>query len=576
MPLEDYLSQPRIEGPVFLDQNDLIFLRARISALEAMLHGPKGKTNEPKQQCEVKTSAIKRQKSTLSTEIASWRNILSPIRRVPAEVLLEIFKELAHLHKTCSPTEYIDFLLAISSTCVAWRNLVHSTPEFWSYLCLDMVFHRQIFAGDSSWVKQWISRSKSLPLSVEIHLRATMRGTPKQEVSRTLECILDYRDRIRSIYLLGDFQLGHSLFRLPPSSFPLLDQLVLKPSRWSLAQGFGFEPQTVQAFLGAPKLQRVLMSEPEIRSSLDCFALPAEQLTFLYIHPDSFRSEPFDPSAYAHFLSRCRNLEHLTFHLHNTSRLFLDSGGVLHRWQNAGFSSDLSLFLPSLNYLDVSCRELIHKEGCNKNLLHCLTAPNLRDLTLRWSEQPIDSLLKDVVNFQNRSAVKLTSLTLVDCNHRTSAAAKEFTEILALFPTVTKLEIVDAAFELDRLMEALTWARDHSILLPKLTDLCLKFENHIGGESYPLHLTSMANSRWWPDGKEGDTGEAQTPLASYDDLCRLQNVTLAGLELTEDLRGELERLNVHVDLSQCYEEYIFEEEGEGDEEESAEGNGESG
>ncbi|KAE9404876.1 hypothetical protein BT96DRAFT_972896 [Gymnopus androsaceus JB14] len=86
--LAQYLSQRRIEGPIWLEPTDISFLRARISDVEGQVEN-----------LESQVSELTRQKDAKLVEIASLKNLLSPIRRVPPEILSEIF-ELA-----CLPEE---------------------------------------------------------------------------------------------------------------------------------------------------------------------------------------------------------------------------------------------------------------------------------------------------------------------------------------------------------------------------------------------------------------------------------------------------------------------------------------
>ncbi|KAE9407297.1 hypothetical protein BT96DRAFT_754615, partial [Gymnopus androsaceus JB14] len=78
-------------------------------------------------------SELTHQKDAKLVEIASLENLLSPIRRVPPEIISEIF-QLA-----CLPEEGISmykhriahYTSTICAVCVAWRKAAHLDPRLW-------------------------------------------------------------------------------------------------------------------------------------------------------------------------------------------------------------------------------------------------------------------------------------------------------------------------------------------------------------------------------------------------------------------------------------------------------------
>ncbi|KAE9386015.1 hypothetical protein BT96DRAFT_802333, partial [Gymnopus androsaceus JB14] len=78
-------------------------------------------------------SELRRQKDAKLVEIASVRNVLSPIRRVPLEILSEIFE------LSCLPEDGIfkashDGIFrthTLTRVCAAWRAAAYSTPGIW-------------------------------------------------------------------------------------------------------------------------------------------------------------------------------------------------------------------------------------------------------------------------------------------------------------------------------------------------------------------------------------------------------------------------------------------------------------
>ncbi|KAE9401971.1 hypothetical protein BT96DRAFT_918561, partial [Gymnopus androsaceus JB14] len=86
--MAQYLSQSRIEGPIWLEPDDISLLQTRLS--EAGTHV---------EALEKQISELTRQKDAKLVEVASFRNLLSPIRRIPVEILSEI------LELSCLPND---------------------------------------------------------------------------------------------------------------------------------------------------------------------------------------------------------------------------------------------------------------------------------------------------------------------------------------------------------------------------------------------------------------------------------------------------------------------------------------
>ncbi|KAJ7646047.1 hypothetical protein DFH06DRAFT_1300831 [Mycena polygramma] len=85
------------------------------------------------------------------TKLASygdgWRSVFSPLRRLPPELLAEIFG-MCYPHgedvisERVSPTDEVDrvakrYLLQLSQVCSHWHGIVMGTPRLWSTILLD-------------------------------------------------------------------------------------------------------------------------------------------------------------------------------------------------------------------------------------------------------------------------------------------------------------------------------------------------------------------------------------------------------------------------------------------------------
>ncbi|KAE9404463.1 hypothetical protein BT96DRAFT_916811 [Gymnopus androsaceus JB14] len=149
--------QSRIKDPIWLEPNEISFLRMRISEEEALVQTFESRMDELRAQI----SELMRQKDAKLVEIASLRNVLAPVRRVPLEILLDIFELV--LEPRQWETNTVSHLFRLSSVCVAWRKATHATPQFWSTLRIS------IKDQDYTCVSDWITRCQMVPVNLYLN-----------------------------------------------------------------------------------------------------------------------------------------------------------------------------------------------------------------------------------------------------------------------------------------------------------------------------------------------------------------------------------------------------------------------
>ncbi|KAE9403984.1 hypothetical protein BT96DRAFT_989713 [Gymnopus androsaceus JB14] len=358
------------------------------------------------------------------------------------------------------------------------------------------------------WVKQWLARSQALPL--QLHLYFRVEDGDEALTNKAIQFMgyifKEFHHRIRVLDLTVSVT-PEIFFQLPHSSLRLLEKAPIgmgwdKSPPWipcgilsGLLDRF---PRGIEVLVGAPRLQCLHISDPNMVTMLDTLLLPAEQLTSL----------PLD--VYVDILRHCKNLSSIGFHL--------EGRGPRSR-------SPQLLKLEELTALNIYCANV--DRGATS--LPFLTAPLLEDMVLRWRGQDIIDLRADMVGFQNRSQTDLSSLTLIlDCKfHEDDLVINEvFATILAAFPSVTSSRIRDrseesadegAPYDVNSLVQAMITTKVHgSILLPKLT--------------YPSSLTSMILSRWWPVESESldIIGEGEQAAGKNNVVQRLKKVGVYG------------------------------------------------
>ncbi|KAJ6614761.1 hypothetical protein B0H10DRAFT_1802848 [Mycena sp. CBHHK59/15] len=106
------------------------------------------------------------EQQTLEDTIAQTRAYLSPIRRLPGELLRELFMWCFEGHPCCA--------WVLSAVCANWRRQALSIPRIWSKIRL---FTNQSSSPDT--IRLWLERSgPSVPLDIEIYLRVVQSTEP--------------------------------------------------------------------------------------------------------------------------------------------------------------------------------------------------------------------------------------------------------------------------------------------------------------------------------------------------------------------------------------------------------------
>ncbi|KAE9405913.1 hypothetical protein BT96DRAFT_987893 [Gymnopus androsaceus JB14] len=259
--------QSRIEVPVWLEPNDISFLRTRISEAETLVQTFESRMDELRAQI----SELSRQKDAKLVEIASLRNVLAPVRRLPLEILSENIRAGFRI----SPVT------------------AHAAPPLWSTLRIDMEAH--ILGSGYTWVNDWFTRSQ-------------MRG------KKFLEYILtQLGHKVRLLDVVGYPSSFLPILHLSPSSFTaLIGRISLYESSKmmddTIARSGGPFPSKIRCMLlGAPKLRQAKLN--------DCFSSKIAGTTGRAIDLTERQSMidelDFDPVMFVDILLRCKQLVNL-------------------------------------------------------------------------------------------------------------------------------------------------------------------------------------------------------------------------------------------------------------------------
>ncbi|KAJ6466204.1 hypothetical protein C8R45DRAFT_483340 [Mycena sanguinolenta] len=140
--------------------------------------------------------------------VDALRYIISPIRTLPIELLVEIF-ELAINDET-----HVEDVYRISQICADWRKVAHATPRLWTRpICVDLAYRSgsrgQLYADGLEACDPRIPEH-IFRISPRFHSLYCPDSLPLSIMSRLAECRLDSLEELQ----LG--LVGHSDHNTPP------------------------------------------------------------------------------------------------------------------------------------------------------------------------------------------------------------------------------------------------------------------------------------------------------------------------------------------------------------------------
>ncbi|KAJ6520525.1 hypothetical protein C8R45DRAFT_955487 [Mycena sanguinolenta] len=411
--------------------------------------------------------------------------IIAPIRRIPPEIMAEIFCALTAIEAEPSRSTYLygfvddaDFLakadkltrpglrkapLIFCQVCRQWRAIALSTPRLWNYITLNCTnAWTKIFLCD-----MWLKRSGSLPLSIRLHrLWSDNAQQVVDDCQDLLRIILPYAARWRLIDIENVPAASYDVFDgYLPDSLPALEALSIHcdfPSVSSSTHWAG--PPT------APKLRLLHFRDIDVdMRAAKWLTFPWSQLT----HIDVDRCSTYDflqilceaPTAVA-----CK---------------FLIERSSLVQHPPISHSTLQTLRIEFLVQDDIRLG---------------LTCPRLSTLAI-WMDSP-EHTPRDLADFTARSGATIENFTVEGSNLDDA----QFMACLANMPRLRNLKIEELEIDgvppqfTDEVWKSLTWRPSASPLVPNLESLHLDGGRAFGHKA----LVRMLESRVRTPNSPGD------------------------------------------------------------------------
>ncbi|KAK7460508.1 hypothetical protein VKT23_009228 [Stygiomarasmius scandens] len=466
--------------------------------------------------------------------IATLQNLLSPIRRLPPEVLTEVFLQYIEIRKigqwvgcwsakTNLLYHVIPPILLLSQVCSSWRQIILAMPCLWSHI----QFVVRTRHPTTQLFNEWLGRSASLPLDISIKVFHRLGD------SFLLDSLLPVCSRWRSLEFYTIFSDMKPLLQNEPLTLPLLEQITLATHGIT-------RHERLSVFANATKLTRVdLFTAGPLSGVWFDVGFPSGQITQLNLGKVSN-----DLSDLYHLIRDCTLLQSLnvklddfpsgvaatsitgTIHLAHLRVLLVEFTGTL------GFPEFFDAFkLPVLKKL--SLKHPYDLDEMESDLDDLEDFDDDFDIfgpfgKLFGRNSPTTAL----VNLQKRSQFELTSLEL---NGITSMKWHGLSKFLRVVPSLQNLSLEGCHLDVASLCEGLTVrgpsesmteegktksntdTKASDLLVPNLTKIRLVQDNELeermrdieleldfsGGVRAMMHkyentISRMVKSRWDP------------------------------------------------------------------------------
>ncbi|KAJ6523499.1 hypothetical protein DFH09DRAFT_1286614 [Mycena vulgaris] len=345
---------------------------------------------------------VKRQ--FLKVEIDSHTALTSSVRRLPQEMLQEIF--LACVPTQGGPLSAVaarEAPLLLGFVCRYWRSVAHSMPLLWSSFHIQWGMGR---AGGRE-LDAWLTRAGTCPLSISLHFLEYYSNASCDEV---IGLIMKACRRIERLALVGEvFRPSLSpLLHLGAEDLPALTSLTIDTR--SYVDGL--------PIFRAPGLRDISLEAP-----VNPLGLPLVwgQLTDLTLGPGQALNPPhgLDFDGAVELFSRCQNLVRAHLHLWGYSRTTPRSALARPHLQHL----TLVLDIPSDPFA----------------LLQFLSFPNLRQLAIFHAQDPASDPRASLPTTPPSPASGTPHLSVdVSLRHFTQGT---LLTLLALVPRVTRLRL---------------------------------------------------------------------------------------------------------------------------------------
>ncbi|KAK0431411.1 hypothetical protein EV421DRAFT_170772 [Armillaria borealis] len=358
-----------------------------------------------------KTGTLHQQHARISEAIRERRRILSPVRRLPSEILHRIFLDTIdfpvhhtqsgfnNIHWNFHPTE--SSLWSITGVSKRWRDVALTSPKLWSFVNISIT--DEAF-DDLAYIRRLglqLHRAIKYPLSVsicDIDAESSYEEIPQQLIA----ILFSFSSSIRELHLYLPSVLLSDLTRLQ-LSLPLLESLVIICTDGIELPNYG----QLHLFSFIPRLRSLQVVD--VTNVQESFELPwhlVKEYRSDHVFHFEYPTRQIGPRAHEH-LAILRNL----VHVENCVLRLGDNS------EDEFEDSDFPLVCPQLRSLELSSWSIADHHTHHSALQQVsdrLTLPALSALKVSCAEnddEETEEVFTSICRLLLRSHSPITSLS---------------------------------------------------------------------------------------------------------------------------------------------------------------------
>ncbi|KAK7019722.1 hypothetical protein VNI00_017961 [Paramarasmius palmivorus] len=461
-------------------------------------------------------ASLRHKRDRTKKKLVQYRSLLSPIHRLPPEVLQRVFSMLNGFLVKPSPTNPA---IAASSTCGRWRDIAISTPTLWASFAIDFANWDGRYEALTSATRLFLDRSRTsqLELSLIFERRSLRRG----EIP-CLENLVQHSNRWREVILMNftPHIAADSVFSSIKGRLPCLSKLAVLNSKARDEAGLRCDHFSICPALSSFTLY------PGSALSPSC--------PFPWTQIRSFETGSGTGADVVESVSQLPGLENLTI------------------WECSGADEDEHCVNSSVKHLSIAASNM--EKACgnfNYITFQCLSSLEIscsydkRAETFDGSEEWDE---RQVSNFFARSACVVTSLSI----RKISIIDEQVLRFLGLMPALATLELEEHPVPHSNKMVTPHFLNkltvDHQQpgrpFLPRLANI--RFVLH-SDESVMKVLPEVLASRYIPDAD--DASELGTACIKSVDIVLLKDND-GGVEALTTKLGWLGEAGVRITVAE--------------------------
>ncbi|KAJ7234865.1 hypothetical protein B0H12DRAFT_152642 [Mycena haematopus] len=370
------------------------------------------------------------ERDSLCTYVDAHRALISPVRRLPLDIIQEIFIACIPTHRNCVMSA-LEAPVLLGRICGSWRAISLATPRLWARLHIvepprgrygfsNAVVDEKV-AQRLDVTKVWLGRSGQCPLSISLQSGPDYDSPPatpttsQTQSGHFLQELIPFAGRWQHIRLTTPPFVLQTIVHLTAADVPMLESAAFHPQ-------YQFPPRVVNweqfGMLGGPRMTSFSTTGNSFNPQLQSLPLRWHQLTELTIGGPAWETM-ITSDMLLQTLSQCRELR--------TCSLVVNDGGHPSLFPPRSYSQHPPVELPFLHTFQLDCGSV----ACS--VLDRLSLPQLREFTMHGvNDQSPASFLS--------LCIRLETLR-IDSNSFTKLTLQE--SLRALPPTVLHLTIND-------------------------------------------------------------------------------------------------------------------------------------